>query len=55
MSEEDLNGPDPYKMPGANYTFFDTTVFCIDRESYCIGQIGLFRRLLGYEAMKYPE
>ncbi len=55
MSEEQLNGPDPYKMPGANYTFFDTNVFCIDRESYCIGQIGLLRRLLGYEAMKHPE
>jgi hypothetical protein len=56
MSEEELNGPDPYKMPGANYTFFDTAVvFSINRESYCIGQIGLYRRLLGYEAMKYPE
>ena len=56
MSEEQLNGPDPYKMPGTNYTFFDTAVvFSIDRESYCIGQIGLYRRLLGYEAMKYPE
>jgi len=55
MSEEELNGPDPYKMPGGNYTFFDTAVvFSIDRESYCIGQIGLYRRLLGYEAMKYP-
>jgi hypothetical protein len=55
MSEEQLNGPDPFNMPGGNYTFFDTTIFCIDRESYCIGQIGLFRRLLGYEAMKNPE
>ena len=55
MSEEQLNGPDPFHMPGGNYTFFDTTIFSIDRESYCIGQIGLFRRLLGYEAMKYPE
>ena len=55
MSEEQLNGPDPFKMPGGNYTFFDTTIFSIDRESYCIGQIGLFRRLRGYEAMKYPE
>ena len=55
MSEEDLNGPDPFKMPGGNYNFFDITIFSIDRESYCIGQIGLYRRLLGYEAMKYPE
>jgi hypothetical protein len=55
ISEEELNGPDPYKMPGGNFTLFDIIIFSIDRESYCIGQIGLFRRLLGYEAMKYPE
>ena len=53
LSEEQLSGPDPFKMPGGPYTFLDTIVACIDRESYCIGQIGLYRRLLGYEAMKY--
>ncbi len=53
VSEEKLNGPDPMEMPGGPYTFFDTIVACTDRESYCIGQIGLWRRLLGYEAMKY--
>lgn len=52
-SEDQLNGPDPYEMPGGNYTFFDTFTFCVDRESYCIGQIGLYRRLLGYDAMKW--
>ncbi len=52
-SEEKLNGPDPFNMPGGPFTFFDTIVACMDRESYCIGQIGLWRRLLGYEAMKY--
>ena len=52
-SEEKLNGSDPFNMPGGPYTFFDTIVACTDRESYCIGQIGLWRRLLGYEAMKY--
>ncbi|MDP9230732.1 MAG: DinB family protein [Bacteroidota bacterium] len=52
-SGEQLNGPDPFKMPGGPFTFFDTIVACIDRESYCIGQIGLWRRLLGYEPMKY--
>ncbi len=52
-SEEQLNAPDPFNMPGGPYTFFDTLVACIDRESYCIGQIGLWRRLLDYEAMKY--
>ena len=53
LSEEQLNGPDPFNMPGGDYTLFDTLTMCIDRESYCIGQIGLYRRLLGYEAMKY--
>ena len=52
-SEERLNGPDPFNMPGGPFTFFDTIVACTDRESYCIGQVGLWRRLLGYEAMKY--
>lgn len=53
LSEEQLNGPDPFEMPGGEYRLFDTLTMCIDRESYCIGQIGLYRRLLGYEAMKY--
>jgi hypothetical protein len=53
ISEEQLNGPDPFAMPGGDYTFFDTLTFCTDRESYCIGQIGLYRRLLGYDAMKW--
>ena len=52
-SEEQLNGKDPYEMPGGNYTFFDALTFSTDRESYCIGQIGLWRRLLNYDAMKW--
>ncbi|MDQ6609439.1 MAG: DinB family protein [Bacteroidota bacterium] len=52
-SDEQLRGPDPFNMPGGPFTFFDTIIGCTDRESYCIGQIGLWRRLLGYEAMKY--
>ncbi len=51
-SEEQLDGPDPFEMPG-DYTLFDIVVFSIDRESYCLGQIALYRRLLGYDAMKY--
>lgn len=52
-SEAQLTGKDPFEMPGGNYTFFDALTFSTDRESYCIGQIGLLRRLLGYEAMKW--
>ena len=53
LTEEQWNGPDPFKMPGGDYTLFDTFMFCTDRESYCIGQIALYRRLLDYAAMKY--
>ncbi len=53
LSNEQLSGPDPFEMPGGSFTFFDTITACMDRESYCIGQVGLWRRLLGYEAMKY--
>jgi hypothetical protein len=53
VNDEQLQSPDPYGMPGENLLFFDSITACLDRESYCIGQIGLWRRLLGYDAMKY--
>ncbi|WP_118973034.1 DinB family protein [Taibaiella koreensis] len=53
LSDDQLNGPDPFEMPGGPYTLRDTITFCTDRESYCIGQLGLWRRLLRYPAMKY--
>ena len=53
LSDDQLNGPDLLEMPGGDYTLLDSLTFGFDRESYCIGQIGLYRRLLGYEAMKY--
>lgn len=40
-------------MPGEKMTHFDLIAFIIYREANCIGQIALWRRLLGYEAMKY--
>lgn len=40
-------------MPGEAITFFDLIAFTMYREANCIGQIALWRRLLGYEAMKY--
>jgi hypothetical protein len=46
--KEQSDGPDPFNMPGEKLTFFDIIAFINDRESYCIGQIGLYRRLLGY-------
>ena len=40
-------------MPGQTMTNFDLIAFSTYREANCIGQIALWRRLLGYEAMKY--
>ena len=53
LDTQQLAGPDPYEMPGQTTTLYDSVCFMIDRESYCIGQIALYRRLLGYPAMKY--
>ena len=40
-------------MPGMRMTYFELIAFIIYREANIIGQIALWRRLLGYEAMKY--
>jgi hypothetical protein len=41
------------KMPGMEFPLYDLITFVIYREANCIGQIALWRRLLGYDAMKY--
>lgn len=40
-------------IPGMEMTRFELISFIIYREANCIGQIALWRRLLGYDAMKY--
>ncbi|SEN08175.1 hypothetical protein SAMN05421856_11437 [Chryseobacterium taichungense] len=55
VSDEDLDKAFPM---GMNIDFFPETVLnfvgmCIGREDYLCGQIGLMRRILGYEGMKY--
>ena len=40
-------------MPGMKITYYELMTFMIYREANIIGQIALWRRLLGYEAMKY--
>jgi len=40
-------------MGGMSMSLFDLTAFVIYREANCIGQIALWRRLLGYPAMRY--
>lgn len=54
-SDEDLEKAFPM---GMNIDFFPENVLnfvgmCIGREDYLCGQIGLMRRILGYEGMKY--
>ena len=51
VSDEKLDSQ--IEMGGINMTLFDMIAFTIYREANCIGQIALWRRLLGYEAMKY--
>lgn len=54
-SDEELDKAFPM---GMNIDFFPENVLnfvgmCIGREDYLCGQIGLMRRILGYEGMKY--
>lgn len=42
-----------FEMPGMSFPYFDLLTFTSYREANCIGQIALWRRLLGYGAMKY--
>lgn len=51
ITDERLN--QPFAMPGGDMPFYDLVAFITYREANCIGQIALWRRLLGYEAMKY--
>ncbi len=41
------------EMPWGKYPVFDMITFFTYREANCIGQLALWRRLLGYEPMKY--
>lgn len=40
-------------MPDMKMSYYELISFVSYREANCIGQIALWRRLLGYEAMKY--
>ncbi len=51
VSDEKLDSP--YEMEGFKMAHFDLITFIIYREANIIGQIALWRRLLGKEAMKY--
>lgn len=42
-------------MPGMMLSYYELISFVIYREANCIGQIALWRRLLGYEALRYDD
>lgn len=41
------------EFPGMSFSLYEMISFQMYREANCIGQIALWRRLLGYDAMKY--
>ena len=51
VSDEKLDSQ--FEMPEMAMPYFDLIAFITYREANCIGQIALWRRLLGYEAIKY--
>lgn len=44
---------EPFVMPGMEMKLFDMIAFNTYREANCIGQIALWRRILGYKGMSY--
>lgn len=51
VTDESLDGV--IDMGGMKMTLYELSTFTIYREANCIGQIALWRRLLGYPALKY--
>jgi hypothetical protein len=51
VTDEKLDGK--IDMGGMAMSFYELVSFIIYREANCIGQLALWRRLLGYEALKY--
>ena len=43
----------PFEMEGMKMSYYDLISFTIYREASMIGQLALWRRLLGYPALKY--
>ena len=53
MNADDEQLDKNIEMPGMAFPLFEMITFVSYREANCIGQIALWRRLLGYDAMKY--
>jgi len=53
ISIDDKKLDSDFNMPGMKMTYYELICFTIYREASLIGQLALWRRLLGYPAMKY--
>jgi hypothetical protein len=54
LTSQELSHLQPFPIPTVtDKTFLASLTFLSHREAYGIGQIGLLRRILGYEAMSY--
>lgn len=53
MSATESQLDQPFEMPGMSFPLFDMVSFTIFREASIIGQLALWRRLLGYPGMRY--
>lgn len=53
LNADDAQLDSPFEMPGETMSVFDLMSFISYREANCIGQIALWRRILGYDPMKY--
>ncbi len=51
LTDEKLNTD--FEMPDMKFPWYDMMTFMIYREANMIGQLALWRRLLGYPAIKY--
>lgn len=53
VTDEELDKVIDFPVEQMSFPLFEMVSFNTYREANCIGQIALWRRLLGYEAMKY--
>lgn len=53
VTDEELDNVIDFPVEQMSFPLFEMISFNTYREANCIGQIALWRRLLGYEAMKY--
>ena len=53
VSDEALAGPAPWQLPVSDQTLGGAIAFLVQHEAYHVGQMGLLRKALGYDATSY--